>query len=91
MKILNIVLQSGPPTLHYDSAVVLHSCIVQSPVGNSSNHECHCCQLQDSRAVFRIFIAHLRFSIDSPSYKKLTNDRFAKRKRDIGRKSDKDD
>jgi len=46
--------------------------------------------LQENGAMFRIFIALLRFSFDSPSYKKLTNDRFAKRKRDIGRKIDKE-
>ena len=39
-----------------------------APVGHSSNREYHCCQLTDNRAVFRIFIAFLRFSFDSPSY-----------------------
>jgi len=38
------------------------------PVGHSSNHEYHCWNLQDSRAVVRIFIALLRFSFDCPSY-----------------------
>ena len=37
--------QSGPPSLHYYCAVVLHSCIVLPPVGHSSNHQYHCCQL----------------------------------------------
>ena len=60
------MLQAGPPSLHY-CAVVLHSCIVLPPVGHSSNHQYHCCQLTDNRAVFRIFIALLRFSFDSPS------------------------
>ena len=39
------MLQAVPPSLHYYCAVVLHSCIVLPPVGHSSNHECHCCQL----------------------------------------------
>ena len=38
-------LQAGPPSLHCYCAVVLHSCIVLPPVGHSSNHEYHCCQL----------------------------------------------
>ena len=62
------MLQAGLPSLHYYSAVVLHSCIVLPPVSHSSNHQYHCCQLTDNRAVFRIFIALLRFSFDSPSY-----------------------
>ena len=45
MKTLNCTLQAGPPTSHYYCAVVLHSCIVLSPVGYSSNHQYHCCQL----------------------------------------------
>jgi len=35
----------GPPPLHYYCAVMLHSCIVLPPVGHSSNHQYHCCQL----------------------------------------------
>jgi hypothetical protein len=57
----------GPPFLHYYCAVVLHSCIVLPPVDHSSNHQYHCCQLT-IRAVFRIFISLLRFSLDSPSH-----------------------
>jgi hypothetical protein len=68
MKTLNCMLQAGPPSLHYYCAVVLHSCIVLPPVGHSSNHEYHCCQLTGIRAVFWIFIALSRFSFDSPSY-----------------------
>jgi len=68
MKTLNCLLQAGPPSLHYYCAVVLHSCIVLPPVGHSSNHEYHCCQLRDNRAVFRIFIALLWFLFDSPLY-----------------------
>ena len=39
------MLQAGPPFLHYYCAVVLHYCIVLPPVGHSSNHEYHWCQL----------------------------------------------
>ena len=39
------MFQAGPQTLHYYCAVVLQSCIVLPPVGHSSNHEYHCCQL----------------------------------------------
>jgi len=67
MKILNCMLQAGPPSLHY-CAVVLRSCIVLPPVGHSSNHQYHCWNLQDNRNVVRIFIALLRSSFDFPSY-----------------------
>ena len=52
----------------YYCTVVLHSSIVLPPVGHSANLQYHCCQLTDNRAVFRIFIALLRFSFDSLSY-----------------------
>ena len=39
------MLQVGPPSLHYCCAVVLRSSILLPPVGHSSNHEYHCCQL----------------------------------------------
>jgi len=39
------MLQAGPPLLHYYCAVLFHSCFVLPPVGHSSNHEYHCCQL----------------------------------------------
>jgi hypothetical protein len=39
------MLQAGPPYLQNYCAVVLHSCIVLPPLGHSSNHEYHCCQL----------------------------------------------
>jgi hypothetical protein len=39
------MLQVGPPSLHYCCTVMLSSSIVLPPVGNSSNHEFHCCQL----------------------------------------------
>ena len=42
--------------------------IVLPPVGHSSNHEYHCWNLQDNRAVVRSFIAIFRFSVESPSY-----------------------
>ena len=62
------MLQARPPPLNYYCAVVLHSCTVLPPVGHFSNHQYHCCQLTDNRAVFPIFIALLRFSFNSPSY-----------------------
>ena len=71
MKTLNCMLQAGPPSLQYYCAVVLHSCILLAPAGHSSNHEYHCYQLTDNLAVFRIFIALLKFSFDSPSYNVL--------------------
>jgi len=61
MKTLNRLLQAGPPSLHTYCAVVLHSCITLPPVDRSSNHQYHCRQLQENRAVFRIFMALLRF------------------------------
>jgi len=51
----------------YNDLIFLCS-IVLPPVGHSSNHEYRCWNLQDNRAVVRIFIALLRFSVDSPSY-----------------------
>ena len=42
--------------------------IVLLAISHSSNHEYHCWNLQDNRAVVWIFIALLRFSFDSPSY-----------------------
>jgi len=63
MKTLNIILQAGPPSLHYYCAVVLRSCIVLSPVGHSSNHQYHCCQLTKQSScgsnfyrTFKVFI-----------------------------------
>jgi len=61
------MLQAGPPSLHHYYAVVLHTCIVLPPVGHSSNRII-VVNLQDNRAVFRIFIALLRFYFDSPSH-----------------------
>jgi len=68
MKPLNCVLQAQPPSLHYYCAVVLHSCIILPHFGHSSNHEYHCRQLTENRAVFRIFNALLRHSVDSLWY-----------------------
>jgi hypothetical protein len=62
------MLQAGPPSLHYYWAVVLHSCTVLPPLGHSSNHEYHCCQLIRQSSVFQIFIALLGFSFDCTSY-----------------------
>ena len=70
------MLQAGPPSLHYYCAVVLHSYITLPPVGHSSNHHYHCCQLTDNGAVFRIVIVLLRFSFDSYSYLSLGNKKW---------------
>ena len=63
------MLQAGPPSLHYYCAVVLHSCIDLSATLQTTS--INVVNLQDNRAVFRIFIAFLKFSFDSPSYKLL--------------------
>jgi hypothetical protein len=55
-------VESWAAILHYYCCALLHSCIVLSPVRHSVVN------LQDNRAVFRIFIALLRFSFDSPWY-----------------------
>jgi len=63
MKTLNCMLQAGPPSLHYYCAVVLYSCIVLPPVGHSSSHRYHCCQLKRQSSfgsnlyrTFKVFI-----------------------------------
>ena len=68
MKSLNIFLSRN--LLNTEGTQLLHFSVYLDilPVGHSSNHEYQCCQLKDNRAVFRIFIALLRFSFDSPSY-----------------------
>ena len=58
----------GPPSLHYYGAVVLHSCIVLPPVGHSSNHEYHCCQLARQSSCVSNFYRTLNFLFDCPSY-----------------------
>ena len=45
--------------LHNDFIFIFS--IVLPPVGHTSNYEYHFCQLTDSRAVFQIFIALVRF------------------------------
>jgi len=57
------MLQAGPPSLYYYCAVVLHFSIVASPVGHSSNHEYHFCQLARQKicvsnfySTFKVFI-----------------------------------
>jgi len=57
------MLQVGPPSLHYCCAVMLLSSIVLPPIGHSSNHEYHCCQLTGQSSgvlnfyhTFKIFI-----------------------------------
>jgi hypothetical protein len=62
------MLQAGAPSVHYYRAVLLHSCILLTPVGHSSNHEYHCCQLTRQLSSVPNFIALLRVSVDSASY-----------------------
>ena len=57
------MLQAGPPSLQYYCAVVLHSCIALQPLGHSSNHQYHCCQLTSPSSrfsnfyrIFKVFI-----------------------------------
>jgi hypothetical protein len=57
------MLQAGLPYLHYYFAVVLHSCITLPPVGHSSYHEYHYCQITrqtscvlDFYCTFKLFI-----------------------------------
>jgi len=57
------MLQVKPPSLHYYCTVVLHSCIVLPPVGHSTNHEYHYCQLtrqsnyvSNFYYIFKVFI-----------------------------------
>ena len=57
------MLQGGPPSLHYYCAVVLNSCIVLPPVGHSSNHEYHCCQLTRQSTSVSIFYRTLKIFI----------------------------
>jgi len=46
IKTLMCMLQAGPPSLYYYCTVVLHSCTVLPPVGHSSYHQYHCCELK---------------------------------------------
>ena len=63
------MLQAGPPSLHYYCAP---SCCIPAAYYHMSatlqTMSITVVNLQDIRAVFRIFIALLRFSFDSPSY-----------------------
>ena len=62
-------LQAGPPSLHYYCTITLHSCTVLPPVGHSSNHQYHCCQVtRQSSCGSNFYRTFLRFSFDSPSY-----------------------
>jgi hypothetical protein len=56
--LLRCVLQAGRPSLHCYCAVVLHCCIVLPPVSHFSNHEYHCCQLQDNSYVYTHSFCH---------------------------------
>jgi len=48
----------GPPSLHYYCAVVLHLCTILPPVGHSSNHQYHCCQLRRKSSCVSNFLSH---------------------------------
>ena len=62
------MLQAGPPPLHYYCSVMLHSCIVLSPVGHSSNHEYNCCHLTRQSSCFSNFYRTFKVLFDSSSY-----------------------
>ena len=53
--------------LKYYCAVALHSCILLPPVGNSSNHQYHCCKLTRQSRCISKFISISKFSFDAPS------------------------
>ena len=68
MKTLNTFFLVIYSTQKVHNDFIFVCSIVLPPLGHSSNHEYHCWNLQDNQAVVRIFIALLRFSVDSPSY-----------------------
>ena len=67
LKTLNMFYLSIYWTRKVHNNFIFLCSIVLSPVSHSSNHQYHCWNLQDSRAVVWIFITLLRFSVDSPS------------------------
>ena len=72
------MLQSGPPSLHNTAASFC--CIPASYYHMSTTLQTMSItivNLQDNRAVFRIFIALLKFSFDSPSYNLLAQTSFS--------------
>ena len=62
------MLQAGPPSLHYYCAVVLIPASYCHLSATLQTMSITVVNLQDNRATFRIFIALLRFSFDSPSH-----------------------
>ena len=68
MKALNMFYLVIYWTQKINNYFIFLCSIVLPSAGHSSNHEYHCWNLQDNRAVFRGFTALLRFSCDSPSY-----------------------
>jgi len=68
MKTLNIFYPAIYWTQKVHNDLIFLCSIVLPPVGHSSNYEYHCWNLQDNQTLVRIFIALLRFSVDSPSY-----------------------
>ena len=63
MKTLNMFYLVIYWTQKVHNDFILLCSIVLPPVGHSSNHEYHCSDLRNNRAVVRIFIALLRFSV----------------------------
>jgi len=59
-------VESGAAILHCCCAVVLHSSIVLPPVGNSSIHEYHCCQLTGKWSSVSIFCRTFKVFIWTP-------------------------
>jgi len=68
MKTLNIFYLVIYWTQKVHSDFIFLCGIVLSHVGHSPNHQFHCWNLQDNRAVVRNFILLLKFPLDSPSY-----------------------
>ena len=73
MKSLNMFYPVIYRTQKVHNDLIFLCSILLPPVGHLSNHEYHCWNSQDSRAMVRIFIALLRFSVDSPSYISVLN------------------
>jgi len=75
MKILNmfylLICVHCTQKVHKD--FIFLCSIVLPPVGHSSNHDYHCCQLTRQSSWLEFFIALLKFSFDSPSYTIMEN------------------
>ena len=64
MKTLNM----SYPVIYWTQKINSDFIILRNIVGQSSNYEYYWWNLQDNQALVWIFIALLRFSVDSPSY-----------------------